>query len=269
MTVLAFATLPAHQITEASGVFTLVRNFGSSLYISVTVVLLVRSTTANYSRLTEFISPYNKALSFPGLPDLWDPETLTGLTRLAGQVQRQALMIGYINSFYLLALTAAGARPGYTLPPGVQPGLQATHYFSPSQAAYASGVHAIKVAVDVRTGDVKILDYAVAHDCGRVINPGLAQQQIESKLIWALAQATVPTAEWVAGMPRARAMGSLGLPRMQDIPEIVVRIIPSSEPSGGLSGLATTVVAPAVANAVHAGTGRRMRSLPFDLMSGP
>ena len=45
--------------------------------------------------------------------------------------------------------------------------------------------------------------------------------------------------------------------------------VPSSEPSGGLSGLATTVVAPAVANAVHAGTGRRMRSLPFDLMSGP
>ncbi len=48
MTVLAFATLPVHQITEGSGVFTLVRNFGASLYISVTVVLLVRSTAANY-----------------------------------------------------------------------------------------------------------------------------------------------------------------------------------------------------------------------------
>ena len=42
MTVLAFATLPAHQITEGSGVFTLVRNFGASLYISVTVVLPFR-----------------------------------------------------------------------------------------------------------------------------------------------------------------------------------------------------------------------------------
>ena len=69
MTVLAFATLPAHQITEASGVFTLVRNFGSSLYISVTVVLLVRSTATNYSRLTEFISPYQQgARRFPGCP---------------------------------------------------------------------------------------------------------------------------------------------------------------------------------------------------------
>jgi carbon-monoxide dehydrogenase large subunit len=78
-----------------------------------------------------------------------------------------------------LALTAAGARPGYTLPPGVQPGLQATHYFSPSQAAYASGAHAITVAVDVRTGDVKILNYAVAHDCGRLINPLIVDGQVQ------------------------------------------------------------------------------------------
>jgi DHA2 family multidrug resistance protein len=111
MTVLAFATLPAHQITEGSGVFTLVRNFGSSLYISVTVVLLVRSAAANYSRLTEFISPYNKALSFPGLPDAWSLDRISGLMRLAAQVQQQALMIGYINSFYLLAATAAAAVP--------------------------------------------------------------------------------------------------------------------------------------------------------------
>lgn len=78
-----------------------------------------------------------------------------------------------------LAVTAAGARPGYTLPPGVQPGLQATHYFSPSQAAYASGAHAVTVEVDVRTGDVKILDYAVAHDCGRVINPMIVDGQVQ------------------------------------------------------------------------------------------
>ncbi|MGD9617706.1 MAG: DHA2 family efflux MFS transporter permease subunit [Alphaproteobacteria bacterium] len=111
MTVLAFATLPASKMTEASGVFTLVRNFGSSLYISVTVVLLVRSAAVNYSRLTEFISPYNKALSFPGMPDAWNMETVGGLMRLAGQIQQQALMIGYINSFYLLAFTAAAGVP--------------------------------------------------------------------------------------------------------------------------------------------------------------
>ena len=62
MTVLAFATLPVGQMTEASGVFTLVRNFGSSLYISLSVVLLVRSTAANYARLIEVINPFNAEL---------------------------------------------------------------------------------------------------------------------------------------------------------------------------------------------------------------
>jgi DHA2 family multidrug resistance protein len=111
MTVLAFATLPAHQVTEGSGVFTLVRNFGSSLYISVTVVLLVRSTATNYARMTELITPYNKALVFPGMPAAWNIDNTSGLLRLAGEIQRQAAMIGYINAFYLLAFTAVAAIP--------------------------------------------------------------------------------------------------------------------------------------------------------------
>src|SRR5205085_12322048 len=111
MTVLAFATLPPDKMTEGSGVFTLVRNFGSSIYISVIVVLLVRSTATNYGRLTELISPYNRALAFPGMPSAWNIETPSGLMRLAGEIQRQAAMIGYINSFYLLAVTAAVGVP--------------------------------------------------------------------------------------------------------------------------------------------------------------
>ena len=111
---------------------------------------------------------------------------------------------------------------------------------------------------------VKIHRLAAAVDCGRVINSGLVQQQIEAGLIWALAQATAASPEWVAGMPRARALGAVGLPRIGDIPEIDVQIIPSSEAPGGISGLAPTVLAPAVANAIFAGSGKRMRSLPFD-----
>src|SRR5882672_3102083 len=111
MTVLAFSTLRAHQITEASGVFTLVRNFGSSLFISVTIVLLVRSTAGNYARLTEFINPYNRALGFPGMPQAWDLAAASGVMRLTNEIQRQAGMIGYINAFYLIAFTAAAAVP--------------------------------------------------------------------------------------------------------------------------------------------------------------
>jgi isoquinoline 1-oxidoreductase beta subunit len=54
---------------------------------------------------------------------------------------------------------------------------------------------------------------------------------------------------------------------LDDAPEIVVEVIPSSEAPGGVSGLGTTVLAPAVANAIFAGTGKRMRSLPFEPMS--
>jgi DHA2 family multidrug resistance protein len=111
MTVLAFATLPASRLTEASGVFTLVRNFGSSLYISLSVVLLIRSSGANYARLIEAINPFNLSLKGPAAPSAWNIGTTSGLMRLANEVQRQASMIGYINAFYLLALTAAIAVP--------------------------------------------------------------------------------------------------------------------------------------------------------------
>jgi isoquinoline 1-oxidoreductase beta subunit len=102
-------------------------------------------------------------------------------------------------------------------------------------------------------------------DCGRVVNNGVAAQQIEAGLIWALAQATISAPEWVAAMPRARPLGALGLPGLADAPEIVVEIIPSSDAPGGISGLGTTVLAPAVANAIHAGSGKRMRNLPFEI----
>jgi isoquinoline 1-oxidoreductase beta subunit len=105
-----------------------------------------------------------------------------------------------------------------------------------------------------------------AVDCGRVANSGLVEQQITGGLIWALAQATVASPEWVAGMPRARPIGGIGLPRIGDAPEVVVEIIPSGDEPGGISGLGTLPLAPAVANAIHAESGRRMRSLPFEPM---
>jgi isoquinoline 1-oxidoreductase beta subunit len=114
---------------------------------------------------------------------------------------------------------------------------------------------------------VKVHRLVAAVDCGRVINSGLVTQQIEAGLIWALAQANVASPDWAAGMPRARPIGGIALPRIVDTPDIVVQIIPSSDAPGGISGLGTTVLAPAVANAIFAGTGKRMRSLPFDPMA--
>jgi DHA2 family multidrug resistance protein len=111
MTVMAFATLRRDQITEGSGVFTLMRNFGSSLFISITVVTLIRSTKISYAALTEFLTPYNKLMLMPNWPEAWDVETTRGLLRLANEVQRQAAMIGYVNAFYLMAAAAVVAIP--------------------------------------------------------------------------------------------------------------------------------------------------------------
>lgn len=111
---------------------------------------------------------------------------------------------------------------------------------------------------------VKVHRLVASIDCGQVVNMGLAEQQIEAGLIWAMAQAIIPSPEWIAGMPRARPIGGLALPRLGDAPEIMVQILPSSDAPGGISGLGTLPFAPAIANAVHAGSGKRMRSLPFE-----
>jgi isoquinoline 1-oxidoreductase beta subunit len=114
---------------------------------------------------------------------------------------------------------------------------------------------------------IKVDRLVAAVDCGRVVNRSLASQQVEAGLIWALAQATLPSPEWIAGMPRARPIGDLGLPRLADTPQVIIEMIPSSDAPGGVSGLGTTVLAPAIANAIFAAAGKRMRSLPFDPMA--
>jgi isoquinoline 1-oxidoreductase beta subunit len=132
----------------------------------------------------------------------------------------------------------------------------------------AFGSHIGLVASASIGGDqrVKVHRLVAAVDCGRAVNPGLVTQQIEAGLIWALAQANVASPEWVAGMPRARPIGGIGMPRVGDAPDIAVQILPSINAPGGISGLGIAVLAPAVANAVYAATGERMRSLPFDPM---
>jgi DHA2 family multidrug resistance protein len=111
MSVLAFATLDRGRITDGMSVFHLVRNFGSSLFISLSIVVLVRSTAANYSTFTEHISPFNKILVYPGSVGLWNLESQGCLLALAGELQRKAAMIGYINAFYLFSITAALCVP--------------------------------------------------------------------------------------------------------------------------------------------------------------
>jgi isoquinoline 1-oxidoreductase beta subunit len=130
-------------------------------------------------------------------------------------------------------------------------------------SAFGSHIGLVASASIGSDQQVKVHRLVAAVDCGQAANIGLVAQQIEAGLIWALGQATVAQPEWIAGMPRARPIGGIGLPRLSDAPQIFVEVIPSSAPPGGVSGLGTTVLAPAVANALYASTGRRLRTLPL------
>lgn len=72
---------------------------------------------------------------------------------------------------------AMAGTPGYTLPGGMGPGLEATENVILDSKTFASGTAVVEVEVDVETGGVKILNYVLAHDCGRIINPMIVDGQ--------------------------------------------------------------------------------------------
>ena len=111
MTILAFATLPKTKITEGASIFTLMRNFGSSIFISVSVLILLRSSTTNYANLSERVSSFPANNELKELPGVWNLENVDGLLRLSDEIQRQSAMIGYINAFHLMGFAAAFAIP--------------------------------------------------------------------------------------------------------------------------------------------------------------
>ena len=110
MTVLAFATLPESLVVQGSAVFNLLRNFGSSLFISLSVLLLVRSTAENYAGLSASISSIDGAVAYSSLTQLSSNPTKS-LATLSSEMQRQASIGGYLNTFILFTATAAAALP--------------------------------------------------------------------------------------------------------------------------------------------------------------
>nr|ABN71550.1 putative aldehyde dehydrogenase [uncultured bacterium] len=135
--------------------------------------------------------------------------------------------------------------------------------------ASAFGSHIALVAIaGIGAGQRIALERLVAVvDCGRAINPSLVRQQVEGGLLHALSLATAKAPEFVAGMPVARGYSSADISGALSVPEILVEIISSKADPGGVSGLGHAVLAPALANALAASTGRRLRKLPFDLMA--
>ncbi len=109
LSTVAFATLEARYRTDATSLFSLVRNIGSSIGISVVIMFLTRNTQINHAELSAFISPFN--------PVLWSisPQAATGdptaLSQVDLLVNQQAAMIAYVNDFKLMMLVTLAAIP--------------------------------------------------------------------------------------------------------------------------------------------------------------
>jgi isoquinoline 1-oxidoreductase beta subunit len=125
----------------------------------------------------------------------------------------------------------------------------------------------VEVSVD-KAQRVRVDRAVIAVDCGRVINPQIVRQLVEGGTIYGIAGATGAPVSFDRGLSQARNLGDLRLPRLADSPEVTVEIIASDEPPGGVTELAVPTAAPAIANAVFALTGQRLRALPLVLGSG-
>lgn len=111
LSVITFSTLAPESVPAGTGIFHLLRNIGSSIHISLSIALVIRTTKVNYAEMVEHITPYNETLTLPWARGLWSLESATGLAALSKEILRQATMIGYLNSFALFAVTALFALP--------------------------------------------------------------------------------------------------------------------------------------------------------------
>ena len=108
---MSFATLPAKFMPDGSSLFHLLRNFGTSIFISLSFMVVVRTSRMNYAELAENISPYKESLRFPSLAGTWDLESVQGLAQIGNEMDRQAQMIGYDNAFIMYAIVCFASLP--------------------------------------------------------------------------------------------------------------------------------------------------------------
>ncbi len=109
--IIAFPSLAPSQRTEATSVFNLVRSLFSSVGVSVMLTMLVTTSTATRSRLSEYISPYSAALRSAQHSGAFDAATARGLAVLEREVERQASLAGYNADFFFLGVAALSALP--------------------------------------------------------------------------------------------------------------------------------------------------------------
>jgi carbon-monoxide dehydrogenase large subunit len=167
-------------------------------------------------------------------------------------------IVGVPGAQLTLGEIARAARPGWDhgRPPGIDPGLEETHYFEPPTVTWAYATHAAVVEVDIETGRVQIERYVVAHDCGVLVNPMLAEAQIVGGVAQGIGGALFEEIAYDAqGQLLSGTFMDYAMPIASDVPRIdlVHQEIPSPLNPLGVKGLGEGgAIAPPVvlANAV-------------------
>jgi isoquinoline 1-oxidoreductase beta subunit len=96
-----------------------------------------------------------------------------------------------------------------------------------------------------------------------MVNPGIVEAQVEGSIIFGLSAALFGEINIEGGQVKERNFDSFRTLRINEVPRIDVHLMESSDNPGGMGEPAVALVAPAVCNAIHAATGKRLRSLPI------
>jgi isoquinoline 1-oxidoreductase beta subunit len=168
---------------------------------------------------------------------------------------RRKLLANQPRMRAVLELAAQKANWGSKLPPGVGRGI-ATHFSFDSYVAQV-------VEASVEKGAVKVHRVVCAVDCGLVINPDTVRAQMEGGIIFGLTAALKTEITLKDGRIEQSNFHDYQMLRMFESPEIEVHIVPSTENPTGVGEPGVPPVAPALANAIFAATGKRVRRLPI------
>jgi isoquinoline 1-oxidoreductase beta subunit len=157
----------------------------------------------------------------------------------------------------VLERAAHRAGWGRALPPGTGLGIACME----SYGSYVAEV----AEVSVEDGAPRVRAVWCAVDCGIAVNPGIVEQQMHSAIVYGLTAALYGEITLLAGRVQQSNYHDYPALRINEMPHIEVEILPSLESPGGCGEPATPIIAPAVANALFAATGQRLRSLPLRL----
>jgi carbon-monoxide dehydrogenase large subunit len=167
---------------------------------------------------------------------------------------------------------ASEAYIAKNLPPGLEPGLEASSFFEPPNCTFPFGTHIVAVEVDRDTGQVKILKYIAVDDCGKQVNPLLVEGQVQGGIAQSIGAALMEKTVYDEnGQLLTGEFMDYAIPRAADIPDFVLGSTETPSPSNPLGvkgvGEAGTIGAtPAIANAVVdalSPLGIRHLDLPF------